>query len=173
MSLLWPSLAAIAWALVVAIAGGKLTRLDDWYRRLKRPRLQPPDWAFGPAWTVIFALCVAAAVLAWRDAPDERARFVVVGLYLLNGALNVLWNVLFFWRRRPDHALVEVVALWLSILAPIVLFWPFSPTASLLLAPYLIWVSFASYLNWQIVRLNGPFGSAAKAPRQIDGVRDA
>lgn len=173
MSLLWPSLAAAAWALVVAFVGGMLTVLGPWYDALKRPKLQPPDWAFGPAWTVILALAALSAALAWRDAPGPGMRAAVVGLFVLNGALNILWNVLFFARRRPDYALVEVVALWLSILAPILVFWPFSRTAALLLVPYLAWVGFAAFLNREIVRLNAPFGSASQAPREVDRVGEA
>lgn len=165
MSLLWPSVAAIAWAVAVAAIGGMLTTLGPWYDALKRPSLQPPDWAFGPAWTLILALAALSAVIAWRDAPGAAMRYAVVALFLVNGALNVLWNVFFFTQRRPDRALVEVAFLWLSILAPILTFWPFSRTAALLLAPYLLWVGFASYLNYEIVRLNGPFGSGAQAPR--------
>lgn len=168
MSLFWPGLAAIAWGVVVAFVGGALTTLGAWYDALERPKAQPPDWAFGPAWTVIFALSAIAAVLAWRDASTPGARHAIVALYLANGALNILWNVFFFTRRRPDHALVEVAFLWLSILAPIVVFWSFSQTAALLLVPYLVWVSFAAYLNYEIVRLNRPFGSRAQAPRQVD-----
>lgn len=171
MSLLWPSLAAAAWGVIVAAAGASMTSRDDWYFNLKRPRLQPPDWAFGPAWTVILALAAASAVFAWRDAPDAVSRGVVVALIALNGALNILWNVLFFAQRRPDRALVEVVFLWLSILAPILFFRSFSPTASLMLVPYLLWVGFASYLNLAIARLNAPFGSPA--PRDVERVRDA
>lgn len=165
--------AAVGWAVAVAAVGGALTRLDSWYDRLKRPRLQPPDWAFGPAWTIILALAATSALLGWRAAPDDGARTLVVALFLLNGALNILWNVLFFTLKRPDWALVEVVALWLSILAPIVAFQPFSPTAALLLVPYLLWVGFASYLNLCIVRLNTPFGSRAEAARDVHGMRDA
>ena len=173
MTLVWPTLAAVGWALAVAVIGGALTTLGAWYDALKRPRLQPPDWAFGPAWTLILTLAAFSAVLAWRDAPGPATRAAVVALFALNGALNILWNVFFFTRRRPDHALIEVAFLWLSILAPIVVFWPFSLTAALLLVPYLLWVGFAAYLNKEIVRLNGPFGSMAKAAHEVDGVRDA
>lgn len=173
MSLFWPAVAAAGWALTVAVVGGALTTLGPWYDALKRPKLQPPDWAFGPAWTIILALAATSATLAWRDAPTPAARTLVVALFALNGALNVLWNVLFFTQRRPDRALVEVVFLWLSILAPIVAFWSFSPTASLLLAPYLVWVGFAAFLNRGIVRLNAPFGSAAQPAGEIDRMRGA
>lgn len=122
---------------------------------------------------MILALAATSAVFAWRAAPDDEARTLVIALMVANGALNILWNVLFFTCKRPDWALVQVVGLWLSILAPIVAFWPFSQAAALLLVPYLLWVGFASYLNLAIVRLNGPFGSRAQAPRDIDPVRDA
>lgn len=172
MSLWLEAAAAAGWAVAVAAVGGALTRLDSWYDRLRRPRLQPPDWAFGPAWTLILALAAASAIIAWRAAPDEGARTLVIALFALNGALNVLWNVLFFTLKRPDWALAEVVTLWLSILAPILAFQPFSPAAALLLVPYLLWVGFASYLNLGIVRLNAPFGSHAEAPRDVHGVRE-
>jgi translocator protein len=86
----------------------------------------------------------------------------VVVLFVVNGVLNLLWSPLFFKLRRPDWALVEVPFLWLSILVPIVAFARFSPFASLLLVPYLLWVSFAAVLNREIVRLNRPFGAAAR-----------
>jgi tryptophan-rich sensory protein len=161
MSLLWPSLAALLWAVLVAGIGGALTDLGPWYRSLKRPALQPPDWLFGPAWTLIFALAAAAAVLAWSEAEDNGDRTVIIGVYIVNGVLNVLWNLLYFTLRRPDWALAEVAVLWLSILAMIVLLGPISGLAGLLLVPYLLWVGFASYLNYDVVRLNGPFGRAA------------
>jgi tryptophan-rich sensory protein len=81
----------------------------------------------------------------------------VVGLFALNGFLNVLWSTLFFSLRRPDWALIEVVFLWLSVLLPIVVFWRRARPASLYLVPYLAWVSFAAFLNLAVVRLNAPF----------------
>ncbi len=81
-------------------------------------------------------------------------------LFVANGLLNMGWSLLFFTLRRPDRALVEVVALWLSILALIVVLAPASPLAAWLVVPYLLWVSFASVLNVAIVRLNRPFQRA-------------
>lgn len=169
----WDVGAGVLWAVAVAGLGATLTVIGPWYRALKKPKLQPPDWLFGPAWTLILAMAAGAAVIAWRGAPDGFSRGLVVGLIALNGALNVLWNVLFFTRRRPDRALAEVAFLWLSILAPIVAFWRFAPNASLLLLPYLVWVGFASYLNYAIVQLNGPFGSRPKTAGEIERMRDA
>jgi tryptophan-rich sensory protein len=102
-----------------------------------------------------------AAYLAWRAAQTGGERRLVIVLFVANGALNLLWSPLFFRYRRPDWALAEVPFLWLSILAPIIALAPISRTASLLLVPYLLWVSFATVLNIAIVRLNRPFGAAA------------
>jgi benzodiazapine receptor len=152
---------ALLWGVMVAGMGAWLTELSPWYYTLKKPSWQPPDWLFGPAWTVILALASLAAFLAWRHATDRGSRLMIVCLFGTNGLLNILWSPLFFTWRRPDWALLEVPFLWLSILAPIVLLAPISHTASLLLMPYLLWVSFAAVLNLTIVRLNRPFGTAS------------
>jgi benzodiazapine receptor len=146
--------AAVLWGVVVAGAGAFLTELSPWYHALKRPSWQPPDWLFGPAWTVILGLASFSLLLALRQSQDRESRLLVAVLFVINGVLNVLWSPLFFKLRRPDWALVEVPFLWLSILAPIVLLWPVSWWSSLLLLPYLAWVSFAAFLNLTIVRLN-------------------
>lgn len=140
-----------------------MTRLDAWYYGLRKPWFQPPDWLFGPAWTVILGLAAWSAVLAWNAAPTPGARACVASMFTLNAVLNVLWNVCFFTLKRPDWALVETVFLWLSLVALVVGLAPWSGTASLLILPYLVWVSFASVLNLAIVRLNAPFGRAATA----------
>ena len=156
----WTILTATFAATLVALAGGLLTTIGPWYRGLRKPSWQPPDWAFAPAWTTIFALAVVASVLGWYAAPSPAARAVMVLLFAVNGVLNMGWSLLFFRLRRPDWALMEVGLLWLSILALIVLLWPWRQPAAWALAPYLLWVSFASFLNWTIVRLNPPFRNA-------------
>ena len=143
-------------------AGGLLTDVGPWYLALRKPAWKPPDWLFAPAWTIIFICGGWATVLAWQGAPDAQGRSLVGLLMSANGLLNILWSGLFFKLRRPDWALVEVVALWLSIAAPMVLLAPFSAAVPWLLAPYLVWVSFASVLNLAYVRLNGPFGTPAQ-----------
>jgi tryptophan-rich sensory protein len=152
-----PVLVAAAVAIFIGALGGTLTDTGPWYQSLRKPSWQPPDWLFGPAWTLIFSLATASAVYAWRAAADRRQREGVVGLFALNGFLNVLWSTLFFALRRPDWALIEVVFLWLSILLPIIEFWRFSKPSSLYLIPYLAWVSFAAVLNLTVVRLNASF----------------
>ncbi len=146
--------AAVIWGVVVAGAGAFLTELSPWYHALKRPSWQPPDWLFGPAWTVILGLASLSLLLALRHSQDREGRLLIAVLFVVNGVLNVLWSPLFFKLRRPDWALAEVPFLWLSILAPIALLWSVSWWASMLLLPYLAWVSFAAYLNLTIVRLN-------------------
>ena len=148
---------AAAWGVFVAGFGAFLTELSPWYNTLRKPTWQPPDWLFGPAWTLILGLASVSALLAWRAAPDRASRVLVVALFVFNGVANLGWSPLFFKLRRPDWALWEVPLLWLSILLPIVLLAPISRTASLLLLPYLAWVSFAAFLNLTIVRLNAPF----------------
>jgi benzodiazapine receptor len=149
-----PGLVAFGGAVVVAVLGGAATEIGPWYRGLQKPFFQPPDWLFGPAWTVIFALTALAALEAWNAAPTRAARERLLLLYALNGALNVLWSVLFFRLRHPDWALVEVVFLWLSILSLVIASGRQSRRAGWLLLPYLAWVSFAAVLNWAVVQLN-------------------
>ncbi len=154
---------AAAWGVVVAVAGALLTNLSPWYYALKKPSWQPPDWLFGPAWTLILGLGSWAFYLSWTQAGSGAERAWVATLFIINGLLNIFWSPMFFTWRRPDWALIEVPFLWLSILALIVFLAPISSLASLLVVPYLLWVSFAAFLNVTIVRLNRPFGAAVRA----------
>jgi tryptophan-rich sensory protein len=152
---------AVFWVVALGGLGVLATDLSNWYYALRKPAWQPPDFLFGPVWSTIFLLAGVALVLGWVSAsatPSNRLALVVA--YVVNGALNTTWSVLFFRLRRPDWALLEVGLLWLSIAAMIVILWPLSRVAALLVVPYLAWVSFATVLNRAIIRLNGPFGSA-------------
>jgi translocator protein len=151
---------AAAAALAVAVIGGLLTEVGPWYHALRKPRWQPPDWLFGPAWSVILALAAWSGALAWQGAHDDAERVRVIVLFAINGAAHVLWSPLFFKLRRPDWALAEVPLLWLSIVALMIGLGAQAPTLPWLLAPYLLWVTFAAWLNLAIVRLNAPFGAA-------------
>ena len=152
-----PVAIAAAAAIMVASVGGLMTDIGPWYQSLAQPPWKPPDWLFGPAWTVIFALAACSGVIAWREAPDQSRREWMLALFALNGFLNVLWSLLYFRIRRPDWALMEVGLLWLSVLVLIVVLGRYSRRASCLLIPYLIWIAFAGALNWATVRLNAPF----------------
>ena len=81
--------------------GAWLTELSPWYRALRKPSWQPPDWLFGPAWTLILALASLAAYIAWQNAPDQRSRVLIVVLFCANGILNILWSPLFFSGSGP------------------------------------------------------------------------
>lgn len=143
-------------AIVVAVLGALLTDIGDWYYSLEKPPWQPPDWAFGPAWTLVFAATATAGVLAWM-AGEDRMRPIIAAAFAINAVLNVAWSLLFFRLRRPDWALLEVAAFWLSIVALIAICGNVDPRAGWLLLPYIAWVSFAAVLNLTIVRLNRPF----------------
>ncbi|RYF35315.1 MAG: tryptophan-rich sensory protein [Comamonadaceae bacterium] len=154
-----PVLIAGAVALGVAVLGGLMTDIGPWYRSLEQPSWKPPDWLFGPAWTLIYGLTAAAGVLAWRRTPKGAPRDLTLTLFAMNAFLNVFWSLLYFRLHRPDWALFEVVFLWLSILALMVALYRHASTATWLLLPYLVWVTFAGLLNLATVRLNGPFGA--------------
>jgi tryptophan-rich sensory protein len=155
-----PVLAAALTAFAVASLGALMTDLGPWYQGLRKPAWQPPDWLFGPVWTLIFALAALSAVLAWQSARTRAARRWIVGLFGLNAFLNILWTMLFFRFHRPDWALLEVGLLWLSIAVLMVVLAPHSRAASWLLAPYLAWVTFAAALNLAVAELNAPFAAA-------------
>jgi len=146
-------------ALAVALIGALMTDIGSWYQGLQKPPWQPPDIWFGPAWTLIFALTAMAGVLAWWGSDSKQDRQNLLIWLSLNAFLNLTWSLLFFRMHRPDWALSEVVLLWLSIVVLMVVCWRRSRLAGWLLLPYLAWVSFASVLNLEIVRLNGPFGA--------------
>lgn len=149
-----PAMVASGITAAVIIVGGATTNVGRWYQELRKPPWNPPTWLFGPAWAVILSLAGWAGALAWNNAatPDQRLRVGV--LFGINIACHLLWSPLFFNLRRPDWALIEVPFLWLSILALVIGVAPLSSAASLLLVPYLLWVTFAAYLNLTIVRLN-------------------
>lgn len=154
----WRSL-VLCFAISFGIAGigNALTELGPWYYQLKQPPWKPPDAAFGIIWTVIFSLCAVSAWLAWHAALSSGRRAKVVGLYLCNGALNIFWSFLYFYLHRPDWAMWEWLSLWLSVLWLVLGLWRESRLASLLVLPYLIWVSIAGVLNYNTIILNGPF----------------
>lgn len=148
---------AVVITLAVLGIGGAMTTVGPWYRALRKPSWNPPDWLFGPAWTVILGLAAWAGVLAWT-----HGNHLVVGvLFAVNVVFHMLWSPLFFNFERPDWALIEVPFLWLSVLALMIGVAPYSGLAVMLLAPYLLWVGFAAFLNLVIVRMNAPFGRTA------------
>jgi tryptophan-rich sensory protein len=142
--------------LVGAIAGigGLATDTEStWYRDLDLPSWQPPGAVFGPVWTVLYALLARSAYLAWRELVGKR-RKPILGLYALNGALNLAWTILFFRAHRPVLAGVEILLLLATIVVLIALMRPVSRQASWALVPYALWVAFAAALTWAIAASN-------------------
>ncbi len=160
---------AVVATICVLGAGGALTEIGPWYHSLRSPPWRPPNWAFGPVWTTIGIFTCAAAVIIWRASPTAWDKIETIGLFAINAVLNIVWSLLFFKLKRPDWALIEVVFLWLSILALILGFYPRSPLAAALLVPYLIWVSIASVLNRAMVRLNAPFHRRSDSGAMVKG----
>ena len=144
-------------AIVIAVLGATITDIGPWYHGLAQPRWAPPDAVYGVAWTAIYACTALAGVTGWLSMPNWREREWLLGMFALNGFLNILWSLLFFRLHRPDWAVFEALALWLSVAALIVIIWRRSIVGAVLLLPYLLWVTFAAYLNMTIVHLNGPF----------------
>jgi benzodiazapine receptor len=156
---LWKPIAVAAGsALCLALLGALMTDLGPWYSDLNQPGWKPPDAVFGPIWTAIFGLAAAAGVIGWRHAPSRIERDRMLVLFALNSFLNVFWSLLYFRLHRPDWALIEVAFLWLSVLVLMLRVARFSKLAAGLLLPYLLWVTIAGVLNWETVKLNGPFG---------------
>lgn len=153
-----PVMVATVAALCVAALGATITDLGPWYQGLAKPGWNPPDVIFPMGWTLIYALITISAITTWRTAPTSALAEGVIGLFALNGFLNITWSLIFFRMQRPDWAFIELIVLWLSIVALIIYCGRFSRTAAALLVPYLAWVSFAGALNWAVVDLNAPFG---------------
>ncbi|KAA5607161.1 tryptophan-rich sensory protein [Roseospira marina] len=128
-------------------------RPDDWYAALRKPWWTPPNWLFPLAWAILYALMSASAFLVWSFAqPGEGTVPLVV--YAVQLGLNALWSPVFFGMRRMGLAYLVVVSLWIAVLATAVLFFPINYWAGLLLMPYLVWVTVASFLNLSVWRLN-------------------
>ena len=150
-----PLVGLMGWVLLsfsAAIIGGWFTP-GEWYAQLQKPSWNPPPWVFGPVWTVLYAMMAVAAWLVWRRGGFAAHR-TALSLFLLQLLFNALWSPLFFGLHWPGLALLDLVLLWLSLLAALVAFWRAQTLAGVLLVPYLAWVTFAGVLNLALWRLN-------------------
>ena len=125
----------------------------SFYSQLIQPNWAPPSGIFGPVWTVLYTLMGIAAWLVWRSGRFRSNRKALT-LFLLQLAFNALWSWLFFAWHLGALALADTVMLWILILATLIFFWRVRPLAGGLLIPYLLWVSFASVLNYSLWQLN-------------------
>lgn len=128
--------------------------IPGWYAGINKPTLNPPSWIFGPVWITLYTLMGISAFLIWKKGWEKkmvRKALYVFGLQLI---LNASWSIVFFGLQSPAGAFAIIVALWLSILWTMILFHNISKPAMWLLVPYILWVSFAGYLNFSIWMLN-------------------
>jgi tryptophan-rich sensory protein len=143
----------IVLCLAVGGIGGFATQssVEGWYRTIVKPDWTPPDWVFGPVWTLLYIMMAVAAWLVWQTRGATRPAMV---MFFAQLALNLAWTLIFFGARSPGLALVEVAALWLSVLLTLIAFYRHSRPAGLMFVPYLAWVSFAAALNAAIWQMN-------------------
>jgi tryptophan-rich sensory protein len=156
MQLIWKSVVGILVCLLAGFLGSFATMpsIPTWYASLSKPSFNPPNWIFGPVWTTLYILMGIAAGIIWNKIKQEKTASHALIIFGLQLALNILWSFLFFGLHSPFYALVEIVFLWLSILATILAFWRISKPAAALLLPYICWVSFALFLNFTLYRMN-------------------
>ncbi len=151
--------------------------IQSWYYFLNKPSFSPPSWLFAPVWTILFLLMGISLYLVWSkdflanvpaNEAQKKAWNPLSGklwsgtwreenaalIFVLQLVLNILWSVLFFGLKSPGMALVEILMLWFAILYAIVNFYRISKPAAYLLLPYILWVSFAAFLNFAIWRIN-------------------
>ncbi len=140
--------------LIAAIGAAASIQAGTFYNALVRPEWAPPGWLFGPVWTVLYALMSVAAWLVWREHCSGPARTLALGLFLAQLFFNALWSWLFFHWQLGGAALLDIIVLWLLIVATIAAFRRINRLAAVLLLPYLLWVSFAALLNYAVWQLN-------------------
>jgi tryptophan-rich sensory protein len=147
---------AICVILTELIGGGlgstlTLSSLGTWYAALNKPPFTPSGSVIGFVWIVLYFLMGIALYLVWRRTPKSSGAYMIYSIQL---ALNLLWSFLFFYLRSPMYGMIGIVLLWISIAATMMCFYRISKTSAALLVPYILWVSFAAYLNYLVLLLN-------------------
>jgi len=131
-----------------------ISAIPTWYASLTKPAFSPPNWIFGPVWTLLYFLMGISFYLIWKQGLKNKKVKSAAKLFLAQLALNFVWSPIFFGLQAPLLALITIIALWVLIVITIKKFYPLSKPAFYLLIPYLLWVSFATALNTAIVVLN-------------------
>ena len=147
---------SLAITLTIGFTASLFTRpeIAGWYAGLQKPWFNPPPSVFAPVWTSLYVLIAIAAWLVWRRREKTVKFYTTVSLYAIQLLLNFLWSLVFFGMHQVLGALVVIIFLWISILLNCVLFDRYSKTAAWLMVPYLLWVTFAVFLNLFIYTLN-------------------
>jgi len=131
--------------------------LTYWYSGLVKPAFNPPNWIFGPVWTVLYILMGTALYLVWEKGIKNEQAKTAIWVFGAQLALNFIWSILFFGLRSPLYAFVEIILLWIAIATTIFMFYKIEKRAAYLLIPYICWVTFAAFLNFTIWQLNPSF----------------
>lgn len=129
------------------------TSVGTWYAGLEKPFFSPPNWLFGPVWSLLYILMGVSSYLVFIK-PASAERKIGLDVYVVTLVLNFAWSFLFFYFRSPGLALIDIVILWFFILGMIIQFYRVRPLAGLLQIPYLLWVTFATMLNGAVWWLN-------------------
>ncbi|MEO0293701.1 MAG: TspO/MBR family protein [candidate division WOR-3 bacterium] len=127
--------------------------IPGWYANINKPSFTPPNWVFAPVWTILFLLMGISLYFILRIGLSDKNVRIAIMVFILQLAFNILWSFLFFGLRSPFLAFVEIIFLWIAILMTIILFYSLSKVAGILLIPYILWVSFASVLNFAIWKM--------------------
>lgn len=145
---------AVAPVLAAAVLANLATmpNIPTWYAGLEKPSFNPPDWVFGPAWTILYVLMAYAFFRVLQS--NAPGRSTAIWLFLLQIILNGFWSWAFFAGHSPLAGLIVIVALLILIVATAIAFWKVDRLAGVLFLPYIAWVGFATVLNWEIFRLN-------------------
>jgi len=150
----------LALALLICLGVGALgsiftaPAISGWYEGLIKPSFNPPNWLFSPVWTTLFILMGVALFLILRRPKNNKYRRQAVSLFVVQLFLNLLWSFFFFFLQNPGAAIVEIAVLWVAILLSLIYGAKVNRAVLWLLLPYLLWVSFASFLNYSIWALN-------------------
>lgn len=139
--------------IAAGVGGAASINAGPFYSQLERPAWAPPSSVFGPVWTLLYLLMAVAAWQVWRAAAVQKTR-LALALFVVQLAFNALWSWLFFGWRLGGAAFVDVLVLWILVVATVVAFWRIRPLAGALLLPYLFWVTFAAALNYSVWRMN-------------------
>ena len=128
--------------------------IPGWYATLVKPDFSPPDWVFGPVWTALYTMMGIAAYLVFSKREKDRNAMPALAVFGGQLILNALWSIIFFGYQSPGLAFICIIALLIMIALTIYRFWGISKTSAYLMVPYLLWVTFATLLNYSIWVLN-------------------
>ena len=151
-----PFVICIAIPICVGFVGSLLTMesVKTWYTTINKPSFNPPNGIFGPVWTSLFILMGIASYLVWKQRKTSSRYYTAAMLYLIQLVFNLGWSFLFFYQQQIGLALVEIIILLALIISTAVYFYKINKVAGWLFVPYILWVSFASYLTYSIYILN-------------------